>query len=262
MLRKYSKIGCIADLTSEDASQAHKILIEKYKLFDANNSDQEYDVILALGGDGLMLKVLHRFIKTDIPIYGMNRGSVGFLMNSYREDNLIERLEKAIEFKLFPLEVKTVSIDGEKKSALAINEVSLIRQTSQAAKIQISINNEIRLDTLVCDGIIVSTPAGSTAYNLAANGPIVPLNSNILPITPICPFRPRRWKGALLSSNDIIKLDILYPKKRPVSAAADFIEIRDVTSVDVRERKDIPMRILFDEESSIAERLIKEQFMP
>ena len=262
MTNHFSKIGCIADFSSENAVLAYKNLNERYGFLDANSLDHDYDLIIALGGDGLMLKVLHRYIGTNIPIYGMNRGSVGFLMNPFSEVDVLQYISEAQEFQLYPLEMKTLGICGEVKEALAINEVSLLRQTSQTAKLRISINDHLMLDNLVCDGILLSTPAGSTAYNLAANGPIVPINSNILPLTPICPFRPRRWKGALLSSTDRVKLDILSPNKRPVSATADFIEVRDVVSVEIHERKDIPLRVLFNKDNNISDRLMKEQFMP
>lgn len=258
----FNKIGCIADFFSENATRAYKTLTEKYGFLDANSFDQDYDLIVALGGDGLMLKVLHRYIGTNIPIYGMNRGSIGFLMNPYNEIDIVQNISEAQEFELYPLEMRTLGIYGEVKEALAINEVSLLRQTNQTAKLCISINGQLMLDTLVCDGILLSTPAGSTAYNLAANGPIVPINSNILPLTPICPFRPRRWKGALLSSSDRVKLDVLSPNKRPVSATADFNEIRDVVSVEISERRDIPLKIMFNKNNSISDRLMKEQFMP
>jgi len=209
-----------------------------------------------------MLKVLHRYMDSGIPIYGMNRGSVGFLLNVYNPDNLIERLDRATEFELHPLEMKVETIDGQLSTELAVNEVSMLRETNQTAKIKISIDGEERIAALVCDGVLVSTPAGSTAYNFAANGPIIPLGSNILAVTPISPFRPRRWRGALLSHKNTIRFDILDPLKRPVSAVADFNEVRDVLSVEVRERIDISLRLLFDEESNIQERIIKEQFMP
>ncbi len=262
MLNNFKKIGCIADFSSEKASTAYKMLTERYGCIDANSLDQDYDLIIAIGGDGLMLKVLHRYIGTSIPIYGINRGSVGFLMNTYTDIDIMDNILEAEAFELHPLEMRTLDIYGEFKEALAVNEVSLLRQTNQSAKLRISINKHLMLDALVCDGILVSTPAGSTAYNLAANGPIVPINSNILPLTPICPFRPRRWKGALLSSGDRVKLEVLSPAKRPVSATADFIEIRDIVEVEIYERKDISLKILFNKANNIADRLMKEQFMP
>lgn len=209
-----------------------------------------------------MLKVLHRFIGTGIPVYGMNRGTIGFLMNHYMENDLIDRLEKAVVFNLYPLEMKVKTVNNDVKTFLAVNEVSLLRETNQAAKIKIIINHKTRLDTLVCDGVLISTPAGSTAYNFAANGPIVPLTSNLLPLTPISPFRPRRWRGALLSNTDHIHFEIQNAKKRPVSAVADFHEVRDVSEVSVRELRDLALPLLFDPESNFEDRILKEQFMP
>jgi NAD+ kinase len=263
MPAKFKRIGCIADFSSDFAKEAYDILMKKYHLLDANSLDiDKCDAVIALGGDGLMLRVLHRYIGYNIPIYGMNRGSIGFLLNSYSEDDLMERLEQAVEFKLYPLEMKAETLSGEVRKELAINEVSLLRETNQAAKIKIIVDKSTRLDCLVCDGILISTPAGSTAYNLAASGPIVPLDSNILPMTPICPFRPRRWKGALLSQDNQVRFEIISPEKRPVSAAADFKEVRDIKLVSVKQRKDIYLRLLFDADNNIAERVIKEQFMP
>jgi NAD+ kinase len=262
MSQKFKKIGCISDFTSKVATDSFNRLMKQYKLVDVNSLDVDCDALVVLGGDGMMLKVLHRFLEKNIPIYGMNRGSVGFLMNPYNEDNLLERLSNAVSVTLHPLEMKVIASNGEKHTALAINEVSLLRETNQAAKIRISVDDQERLDCLVCDGILVSTPAGSTAYNFAANGPIVPLDSNILPLTPISPFRPRRWRGALLSNNNKINFEIINPEKRPVSAVADFTEFRDVRSVKVQERKDINLKLLFDKKDSIAERIIQEQFLP
>lgn len=262
MSKKHKKIGCIADFSSKVASDAFYKLTEKYNLVDANSLDVTCDVIVVLGGDGMMLKVMHRYIEFGTPIYGMNRGSVGFLMNPYSEDDLIERIENAVSIDLFPLEMKVHLNNGQKHEALAINEVSLLRETNQAAKIKIVIDGKERLETLVCDGVLLATPAGSTAYNFAAHGPIVPLNSNILPLTPISPFRPRRWRGALLSHTNKVQFEILSSEKRPVSAVADFTEFRDVKLVEVQERRDISLKILFDQQESIVERIIKEQFMP
>ncbi len=262
MNSKFQKIGCISDFSSKVATESFNKLMKRYKFIDVNSLDVDCDALVVLGGDGMMLKVLHRFLEKNIPIYGMNRGSVGFLMNPYNEEDLIDRIENAASFTLHPLEMKVTTGSGEKHKALAINEVSLLRETNQAAKIKIIIDGEERLDSLVCDGILVSTPAGSTAYNYAANGPIVPLNSNILPLTPISPFRPRRWRGALLSNHNKIHFEIMTPEKRPVSAVADFTEFRDVHSVEVQERKDIKLNLLFDKKNSIAERIIKEQFLP
>lgn len=263
MGKRFQKVGCIADFTSTLAVESYKLLLDRYKLIDANSLDiDKCDVIIALGGDGLMLKVLHRFVNSSIPIYGMNRGSIGFLLNEYNEDNLIEKLENASTCTLYPLEMKVKNVDGDTKVFLAFNEVSLLRQSSQTAKIKITINGSARLNELVCDGLLVSTPAGSTAYNLAANGPIVPIDANLLPLTPLNPFRPRRWRGALLSDKDKVRFEVLSYQKRPVSAVADFHEVRDVVCIDVRQAKEFPMLLLFDSENNIEERILKEQFMP
>lgn len=262
MPNNFKKIGCIADFSSKVASDAFHKLVSKYNLIDANSLDVDCDAVVVLGGDGMMLKVMHRYIEHDIPIYGMNRGSVGFLMNSFSEESLIDRINSSVVVELYPLEMKVELTNGQRHEALAVNEVSLLRETNQAAKIKIVIDGKERLEALVCDGILLSTPAGSTAYNFAAHGPIVPLNSNILPLTPISPFRPRRWRGALLSHTNTVRFEILTPEKRPVSAVADFTEFRDVRTVEVHERRDINTKLLFDQQESIVERIIKEQFMP
>jgi NAD+ kinase len=258
----YKKIGVIADFKSRQSEEAYKSLISKYNLIDCNSLDlYDLDAIIVLGGDGLMLKVLHRYIEQNIPIYGMNRGSIGFLMNEYFEENLIERLNNAITIELHPLKMIATAIDGSVTHWLAINEVSLLRQTNQAAKIRILIDTITRIDCLVCDGILVATPAGSTAYNFAANGPIIPLGSNLLPMTPISPFRPRKWKGALLSNTNKIVFEVLEGEKRPVSAVADFHEVRYVQKVEIQECKDKTLKLLFDPNNNIRERIIKEQFL-
>ncbi|MDF3047919.1 MAG: inorganic polyphosphate/ATP-NAD kinase [Candidatus Midichloriaceae bacterium] len=262
-MSRFEKIACICDFSSKSATDAFRELNSRYQFIDANSLDPEApDVIIALGGDGLMLKVLHRYINRSIPIYGMNRGSVGFLLNAYKPNALIERLENSVQFQLHPLEMEVETLDGQVVTELAVNEVSMLRQTNQAAKIRISVDGEERIPSLVCDGVLVSTPAGSTAYNFAANGPIIPLGSNVLSVTPISPFRPRRWRGALLSHNNKILFEIIDPLKRPVSAVADFNEVRDVVSVQVYERKDIVLKLLFDKENNIQDRITKEQFMP
>ncbi len=226
----------------------------------------EIDVIVALGGDGFMLETLHQYASLHKPIFGLNRGTVGFLMNHYQKEDFITRealfyrLNKAQLVKLHPLEMVCTTTEGE-QCALAINEVSLLRQTRQAAKLKISIDNVVRLAELVADGIILTTPAGSTAYNLSAHGPILPLGSNLLALTPLSPFRPRRWRGALLPHTAVVKIDILEPRKRPVSAVADFTEVRNIQSVTIRERQDIVLNLLFDSEHNLEERILKEQFL-
>ncbi len=221
----------------------------------------EADVIVALGGDGFMLQTLHRTMGRGVPIYGMNFGSVGFLMNEYREDDLVRRLNEAERATLHPLRMRAVTEDGGEHEALAINEVSLLRETSQSSKIRIEIDGRVRMDELVCDGILLATPAGSTAYNLSAHGPILPLNAGILALTPISAFRPRRWRGALLPHDAKVRFVILESDKRPVSAVADTTEVRDVTRVDVEEDRSVELYLLFDAGHSLEERVLREQFL-
>ncbi len=225
---------------------------------DAGEKDAK--IIVALGGDGFMLQTLHGFLGRGVPIYGMNFGSVGFLMNAFHEDDLSSRLEAAEPAHIHPLLMKAVS-RGRASDAIAFNEVSLLRQTRQAAKLKISVDGTVRLSELACDGILVSTPAGSTAYNLSAHGPILPIDSALLAMTPLSPFRPRRWRGALLPHQVQIRFDILEPEKRPVSAVADNIEVRDVSRVDVAEDRSITMTMLFDAGHSLDERILAEQFL-
>lgn len=218
------------------------------------------DVIVALGGDGFMLETLHRFLGQDIAVYGMNCGSVGFMMNDFSELDLVGRLSRAQEAILHPLRMTAVTSTGRVEEALALNEVSLLRELRQAAKIRISVDGRVRLAELICDGILVSTPAGSTAYNLSAHGPIVPLSANLLPLTPISAFRPRRWRGALLPSTADVLFEILEAEKRPVAAVADAKEVRDVVSVAVCEDRSVQARILFDPDQGLSERILAEQF--
>ncbi|MBS0236657.1 MAG: NAD kinase [Proteobacteria bacterium] len=257
----YKKIGYIADFESEVVAQALEELAKSYDLCDAQAHPPDYcDVIITLGGDGVMLKALHYVMGYSVPVFGMNRGSIGFLLNEFSKEKLIERLEQAAVNVLHPLEMRAITAEGTNHRALAVNEVSLLRETSQTAKIKISINHETQLDCLVSDGVLVSTPAGSSAYNFAAYGPIIPLDARILALTPISPFRPKRWRGALLHCGNEIQFDILEPEKRPVSAVADSTEVRDVISVVVKERSDISMQLLFDPGNVLAERVLKEQF--
>lgn len=223
---------------------------------------EEAAVIVALGGDGLMLETLHRFIDRGVPIYGMNCGTVGFMMNQYQEEGLPERLAAAQQVTLHPLRMHAETVAGQEADALAINEVSLLRESRQAAKLGISIDGVRRMDELVCDGIMVATPAGSTAYNLSAHGPIVPLSAQLLALTPISVFRPRRWRGALLPSRAVVTFEVHEAAKRPVSATADFTEVRDVARVTVREDPSVDLNLLFDPEHNLEERIIKEQFEP
>ena len=221
----------------------------------------EADVIVALGGDGLMLQTMHRFVTDGKAIYGMNRGSVGFLMNEYGEDNLPKRLERATVAEIHPLRMTASDVDGHDHQALAFNEVSLFRQTYQAAKLQISVDDKVRLEELICDGILVATPAGSTAYNLSAQGPILPLNSPLLALTPLSAFRPRRWRGAILPHEATVRIEVIEEEKRPVSAVADHSEFRNVTVVCVEEDQSISVNMLFDEGHSLEERVLREQFL-
>jgi len=217
-------------------------------------------VIVALGGDGLMLQTLHRFMESDTPIYGMHRGSVGFLMNEYREENLRERIAEAKLNVIHPLQMKARDASGKTLDALALNEVSLFRQTYQTARIRIEIDGEERLGELIGDGVLISTPAGSTAYNLSVGGPILPLKARLLALTPISPFRPRRWRGALLPNRAQVKFSVLEAEKRPVGAVADHVEFRNVIEVSVREERRLGLKLLFDPGHALEERILAEQF--
>ncbi len=219
------------------------------------------DVIVALGGDGLMLQALHEHMHRAIPIYGMNCGSVGFLMNEFEEEALLERLDRAEGTTIYPLRMSAHHADGSEAKALAINEVSLLRETRQAAKIRISVDGKVRMSEMICDGILVSTPAGSTAYNLSAHGPIIPMGSPLLALTPISAFRPRRWRGALLPHNASVRFEILEGDKRPVSATADHMEFRNVVDVEIKEDRNIGLKMLFDPEHNLDERILAEQFV-
>jgi NAD+ kinase len=216
--------------------------------------------VVALGGDGFMLETIHQALALNVPVYGMNRGSVGFLMNTYSEDDLPGRLSRAQAAELHPLRMRAVTASGEVAVALAFNEVSLLRQLRQASKIRISVDGRVRLEELSCDGVLISTPAGSTAYNLSAHGPIVPLSANLLPLTPISAFRPRRWRGALLPSGADVLFEVLEADKRPTAAVADFTEVRDVVSVSVSEDRSVRVTVLFDPDQGLSERIIAEQF--
>ncbi len=220
------------------------------------------DVIVVLGGDGFMLSVLHETRHLQRPIYGMNQGTVGFLMNSFSLDDLVARLQAAELAVVHPLDMTATDTAGVAHRAMAINEVSVFRQTRQAAKIRISIDGQVRLEELVCDGVLVATPAGSTAYNLSAYGPILPLEADILALTPISAFRPRRWRGALLPSTARVRFDVLDPEKRPVSVVADNQEIRNVVQIEVVEDLAAELHILFDPEHNLEERILNEQFIP
>ncbi len=242
--------------SSSEASAAKSELTSLY----GQTALEKADVIVALGGDGTLLTALRTTGGTPLPVYGMNRGSVGFLMNSFDPDKLDERLANADRVEIRPLSMTATDQSGNVHDAIAFNEVSLLRQVRQAAKIRISVDDIVRMDELVCDGIIVATPAGSTAYNLSAHGPIVPLSAQMLALTPISAFRPRRWRGALLPSHAKIRFDILETEKRPVSATADDAEVRNVQSVIIEECKNIARTLMFDAGHSLEERILKEQF--
>ena len=238
------------------AQQAMQQLVALY----GNCPLAQAEVVVPLGGDGFMLETIHRVLDLKIPVYGMNRGSVGFLMNTFSLDGLPARLAQAQGAELHPLRMSAVTVTGSVVEALAFNEVSLLRQLRQAAKIRITIDGRIRLPELSCDGVLISTPAGSTAYNLSAHGPIVPLSANLLPLTPISAFRPRRWRGALLPSTAEVLFEVLEGDKRPTAAVADFTEVRDVVTVAVNEDRGISVTVLFDPDQGLSERIIAEQF--
>jgi NAD+ kinase len=247
-------------IVSSETPQAQEAHIHLKNLFPVVPPEQA-DIIIALGGDGFMLETLHQFLKFEKPVYGMNCGSVGFLMNDYKADYLLERLRKAEKVQLHPLEMTAITAEGESSQACAINEVSLLRETRQATKIRILVDNVVRLEELVCDGILISTPAGSSAYNLSAHGPIIPLGANLLALTPISAFRPRRWRGALLPHSARVTFEVLEADKRPVIAAADFTEVRNVIRVEIIENKNITLTLLFDPEHNLEDRIINEQFL-
>ncbi|MDG1281898.1 MAG: NAD kinase [Pseudorhodobacter sp.] len=223
-------------------------------------SRAEADLIVALGGDGFMLQTLHQTQSLSLPVYGMNCGTIGFLMNAYAEENLLDRLQEAGEEVLNPLAMRAEMGDGSEAQGLAINEVSLLRAGPQAAKLRISVDGRVRMEELVCDGALVCTPAGSTAYNYSAHGPILPIGSDVLALTAIAAFRPRRWRGALLPKVATVRFDVLDPSKRPVRADADGLSVPDVRAVEIRTEPSIRHRILFDEGHGLEERLIREQF--
>jgi NAD+ kinase len=249
------RLAFVASDTSV-AQQARRKLVERYGDVPA----AEAELIVALGGDGFMLRTLHAHRALDVPVYGMKLGRVGFLMNKHRLDGLPERVARAHAAELFPLEMLATDAAGDTHRALAFNEVSLLRQSNQAAHIEVKLNEAVKLPNLICDGVMVATPAGSTAYNLSAHGPILPLDANVLALTPISPFRPRRWRGAILPHRTRVSLRVLDPGKRPVSATADFHEVRDVRTVEVAQAAEQGVRLLFDPEHNLEQRILDEQF--
>lgn len=251
-------VGTIAFVASDqdEAQAALRRLRARYP----NTPPDEADVVIALGGDGFMLHTLHRFMRRRTPIYGLNRGSVGFLMNEFAEDGLIERLDRAEAIELTPLRMQAVDVHGAAHEALAINEVSLLRETRQTARVRILVDGVERMPEMTGDGVLLATPAGSTAYNVSVNGPILPLGAEVLALTPISVFRPRQWRGAVLPRTATVTFEILDPVNRPVAAVADNTEVREVARVTVHEERGAGPVLLFDPEHNLAERVIKEQF--
>lgn len=259
----FDRIGIVADADNPKATEACARLAGRYRykiLKSSERKPQQIDVILALGGDGFMLHILHRTMESGVPIYGMNCGTVGFLMNQYREDDLTERLNKAKVTEIHPLHMVATTASGTRKKIFAINEVSLLRAGRQAARLQISVGDTVHMTDMICDGVLVATPAGSSAYNYSAGGPIMPLSANLIAVTPISSFRPRRWRGALLPEKTGVRIDVLDHKRRPVNAVSDFTEIKHVISVDVEMNTKKSCRLLFDPGHSLEERIIREQF--
>ncbi|MGF1446227.1 MAG: NAD kinase [Pikeienuella sp.] len=255
----YDRI-CFAASEAPEAQEALERLIARY----GQSREPDCEVLVALGGDGFMLHTLHASMRMEHgpPVYGMNRGTVGFLMNDFDEDRLHERLAAAREVSINPLRMRARDALGRQTEALAINEVSLLRETRQAAKIQIRVNDELMLEELVGDGVMVATPAGSTAYNFSAHGPILPIKAKLMALTAVAAFRPRRWRGALLYWDHRIRFDVLEARKRPVSATADAVEVRDVVMVEVEVAREYEMRLLYNPGHGLEERIIREQFSP
>ncbi|MET3925004.1 NAD kinase [Devosia sp. 2618] len=247
---------CFVTNGTPDADTAAARLRARY----GDHNIDDADVVVALGGDGLMLQTLHRVMRTGVPVYGMNFGSVGFMMNAFSEDDLVARLGVVQRTRIYPLSMQVKDESGNIQTALALNEVSLFRSTYQAAKIQIVVDGDVRLEELVCDGVLLATPAGSTAYNLSAHGPILPIEAPLLALTPISPFRPRRWRGAILSNRAVVRFITREIAKRPVSAVADNVEFQNVQEVTVREDRTHGVTLLFDPGTSLEERVLSEQF--
>lgn len=248
----------IAFLASDTAlsQEAHQRLEARYGV----HAPEQADVIVALGGDGFMLQTMHATQALGLSVYGMNRGTVGFLMNAYAEDDLIERLDRAEAAVVNPLHMRATTTEGQVVEALAINEVSLLRAGPQAAKLRILVDGRLRMEELVCDGALLCTPAGSTAYNYSAHGPILPIGAEVLALTAVAAFRPRRWRAALLPKTAVVRFDVIDPDKRPVMADADSRSVANVVSVEIRSEPDIAHRILFDPGHGLDERLLREQF--
>ncbi len=242
---------------SKKAENTLRLLLQKYNSYDLKDAN----VVVVLGGDGTILSLINDTIYLKKKIFGMNRGTIGFLMNNYQSEDLIKRIIESKETKLNPVQMKVTDIYNKMHNALSLNEVSLLRQNRFAANVRVRIDDRMKINKLVCDGILVSTPAGSTAYNLSAHGPILPLNSTLLALTPICPFRPRRWKGALLPEKSKITLEIINPEKRPVSATAGQVEVRNVKKVDISYNFKKTLKLLFDRDQNLEEKILNEQFI-
>ncbi|GBR23945.1 ATP-NAD kinase [Kozakia baliensis NRIC 0488] len=249
------KIAFVAAPT-EVAQRSKQKLIERY----GDVPFKEAQLVVCLGGDGFLLETLHKVLPYNLPTYGLNCGSVGFLLNPVSDADLLKRLTHAQPTTLHPLRMQAVDQEGKMHEGIAFNDVFVFRQTRQAAKIRIEVDERVRLPELICDGVIVATPAGSTAYNLSAHGPIVPLTADLLPLTPISAFRPRRWRGALLPSSAIVRFTLLESEKRPAAAVADFLEVRNVSEVTIQEDRSQQATILFDPDHGLSERIIAEQF--
>ncbi|MFX1509277.1 MAG: NAD kinase [Promethearchaeota archaeon] len=251
-----SRIACVHSDTDR-ASKAFDTLKAKYDFV----SVEDAEIIVALGGDGFMLRCFHQYVNQDVHLYGMNRGTIGFLLNKYKEEGLLERIKVAKEEQIYPLKMEAQTADKKTHHAIGFNEVAIIRQAQQSAHIRVSVNGKVRLERLICDGILVATPAGSTAYNLSARGPIIPIGSNVLALTPLNPFRPRRWTGALLPQTVTVDFEILDSINRPVSVSADFDEVKFPLTVRVQEDRSQFVKVLFDGGHSLEERIIQEQFI-
>ncbi|GHU16907.1 NAD kinase [Alphaproteobacteria bacterium] len=248
-------IHFICSLNARSQS-AFECLVKAYGQSELKNAD----CVVVLSGDGTVLRAFHETTELGIPIYGMNRGGIGFLTNAYQEDNLIKRIEKAFPLKIHPIRIIAEGCDGKVFNVIAVNELYLLRQTHQSAKIKVSVDGIERISELICDGIIAATATGSTAYNYSANGPIIPVGSKLMALTPISSFRPRGWRGALLSSDAVIDFEVINHSERPVCAVADYVEFRDVSKVKVYEEKNIMLTLLFDEGNQLEKKIIDEQF--
>ena len=266
-----SNIGIVHSMDNKlalkHAKQFKKLLPVKLLSETKNKKFVKVDLIVVIGGDGAMLHSVHSFRHLKAPFYGINTGNFGFLMNEPKANqyktatNLLNILNHTEKVSIFPLKMEAVNIKNKKFKALAMNEISIFRQTYQASQMEISVNNKVQLKSFIGDGLMVSTPAGSTAYNLSVGGPILPIDSNLLALTPISPFRPRRWKGALLPNDSEVSIKILNPKTRPISAVADFLEIRDIKQISIKSSSDTPITLLFDKDQNFEGKIIKEQFL-